>query len=176
MNQICCHLSNKMSCESCFLRPIVVICLQRIRKYLVKQNIVCKLLQESSRLGLPPTHPEVNFNLSPAPHQNFEALVRQLFLTCWVSIHGFPIRPLVEPHLVAPHVCCSHQLGISEETALWGGNLPIYWVLSCHLVVVLTIRSDVSHHTPPLIDHFFNISIFHKNHLTQRFAIKGWFF
>ncbi len=39
------------------------------------------------------------------------------------------------------------QLGISEETVVWGGNLPIYWDISCHLVVVLTNLGQVCHTT-----------------------------
>ncbi len=42
------------------------------------------------------------------------------------------------------------QLGISEETALWGRILPIYWILSCHPMVVLTnqVKCVTPHSSP----------------------------
>ncbi len=50
-------------------------------------------------------------------------------------------------------VCCditNAQFGVSKETALEGGNLPVHRSIACHLVVVVTNYSQVtSHHTSP---------------------------
>ncbi len=65
----------------------------------------------------------------------------------------------------------------------WGRNLPIYWSISHHLVVVVTNSGQVMlHHTPPPLggtglDAHFDISIFFFTKIIyiQRLAIWGWF-
>ncbi len=43
------------------------------------------------------------------------------------------------------------RLVSQKRLSSWGGNLPIYWDISCHLVVVVTNSGQVMlHHTPPL--------------------------
>ncbi len=64
---------------------------------------------------------------------------------------------------------------MSEETALWGGNLAIYWSMSHHLVVVVT-NSARWHPTtlPPLQGHWPQwLFCTHNNHWST-FAPKTW--
>ncbi len=103
---------------------------------------------------------------------------------CFVSLHGYklvawrknrrgfrswPLSEINDSSLyetLRGEIHCSDitndQFGISEETGFWGGNLPIYWVISRYLVVVVLTISQVCHTTfLPHLGVMASVAIFH---------------
>ena len=65
-----------------------------------------------------------------------------------------------------------------KRLSSWGGNLPIYWYISHHLVVVLTYRVRcVTQHSSPSRGHWLHRPFFDnftRIIYIQRFTIWGW--
>ncbi len=64
----------------------------------------------------------------------------------WIVSHADDSQPwFILP--IRQHFITDDQFGLSEKTVLWVGNLPIYWVQSCHLVSSSNNLGQVYHTT-----------------------------